>query len=117
MGKMAEAKAKGGGMREAMPSVTAFIDSMRAASAEVLGDGGASIDKAIRHGLANGAKATGYGTGFWAVENKFVTGDAIWTDPRTVVVGFPVCEFPRGSPCEAPLSSQVKKESTYKGRK
>jgi len=84
---MGDGKAKDGGMREAMPQVTAFIDSMREAFGAEL------INGAIRNGLKDGT--------FWAVE-----GDQ--------VVGMPFCHYPRLGPCEAP--AHVKKTSAG-GRK
>jgi hypothetical protein len=80
---MDQPKSKDGAMREAMPGVTAFIDSMRGAfGAEV-------VDQGIRQGLANGE--------FWAVEGKAPgpAGGVDWAAPDLQVVGFPFCRYPR----------------------
>jgi hypothetical protein len=99
-------------MRDAMPKVTAFIDSMR----ETFGREG--IDAAMRAGLRDGT--------FWAVEGgvnpaaigldlgrsdhtaevviKVDCAQSVidWTNTNMVVLGLPFCDWPRPAPCEAP---------------
>jgi hypothetical protein len=79
-------------MREAMPDVADFIDRFKAQLGE------AAVNAAIKAGLEKGRstdKREREG-GFWAVQAPAgVMGDAIWTDPRTAVIGFPWCRWPR----------------------
>ena len=62
-------------MRDSMPGVTAFIDSMRESF------GAEAINQAMRAGLQSGE--------FWASEGA-------------QMIGAPWCHFPRAVPCEAP---------------
>lgn len=90
-------------MADKMPAVAAFLDQVF----EAFGKDGvrASIKESLGPDACfTGGRRPGEG-GFWAVEGvDGVTGEAIWTDPRTVVYGFPWCRWPRGGPCEAPVS-------------
>ena len=62
-------------MRESMPGVTAFIDSMRETF------GAEAINQSMRQGLQTGD--------FWASEGA-------------QMIGAPWCHFPRPVPCETP---------------